>query len=167
MNQQSPIPEITSFPKIYRFSRFTRVFTLIMAMLIIAYSIYFILTQINSDSPTFKRVMPFIILFFSIDSISRNLFSLNTLKIFEDRVGFSFIGKRNLFIPWLNLKKIEVYKGKQRMFILWYTENGVDKKYYLSMQFPNMLEIINQISYFAPHAELDEFVSSLTVFRKK
>ncbi len=166
MNQINPFTEETKFPVTYRFSRFTRGFTLLLALLIVAYSLFFIFSHVNQNSRTFQKVLPFIILFFAIDSVSRNLFSINKITLFEEKVGFFFIGKKNIFIPWLNLKKMEVYTGKQRLFVIHYIENGIDKKFYLSMQFPNMLEIVNRIVYFAPHMELDDFVTSLIIINK-
>lgn len=159
--------DLYSLPKNYRFPRFSRYFTLIMSVLIIIYAIYMIFTKVNDDTSTFMKIIPFLIMFLSLDSLSRNLMSLNKVFIDEQMIKFSFLAKKSVSIPWLRMNKMELYKGKSRSFVIYYTENGIEKKFYLTMQFPKMIEIINLIAYLAPHVEFDEFIRSLAVLPKK
>ena len=64
------------------------------------------------------------------------------------------------------MTKMEIYKGKAKGFNIFYIENGQEKKYFLTMQFPKMIEIINLIVFLAPHVEYDEFVKSLAILPK-
>jgi hypothetical protein len=163
MNLNNPLDALNNLPKAYNFPRFNRIASIIMAGLVIIYSLMVVFFSINDQSTTAQKVIPFILLFLSFNLLIKGLFSLNTVLIEDDAVTFKYILKKNIKIPWLRLQKIEMYKGRPKSFILTYTENSQEKKYMLTMQFPNLIEIINIIAYLAPHTENDKFVASLLI----
>lgn len=162
----NPYEDLYELPKRYVFPKFSRYFALIMSALLIAYGIFVIFTKLDENASTFFKIVPFFIIFLALDSLSRNLFSLNTVCINEEVFQMKYIAKKNITIPWLRMIKIELYKGKAKGFNIYYTENGEEKKQFLTMQFPKMIEILNLIVYLAPHIEYDEFVQSLAIFPK-
>lgn len=161
------IKDSINLPQTFQFPKFTRYFTLVLGVCVIIYSLFFLFTQINSDSAVFKKILPFIIMFFAYDSVSRNLFSLNKIILTQRNIQFSCIAKKTLIINWEDMLKLESYLVKGKFFLLHYSENGVEKKYYFPMAFKNIIEIINFIKQFSPHLETDEFVKSLIFLPKE
>ncbi|MCB5251229.1 MAG: hypothetical protein RBS16_04155 [Candidatus Cloacimonadales bacterium] len=158
--------ELYQLPKSVSFPKLSRYFALIMGILLIIYSIFVIFTKLNENTSTFMKIVPFFIAFLALDSITRNLFSLNKITINEQELKLTFLAKKSVTIPWLRMTKMEIYKGKAKGFNIFYIENGQEKKYFLTMQFPKMIEIINLIVFLAPHVEYDEFVKSLAILPK-
>ena len=72
-----------------------RYFALIMGILLIIYSIFVIFTKLNENTSTFMKIVPFIA-FLALDSITRNLFSLNKITINEQELKLTF-GKNQLY----------------------------------------------------------------------
>ena len=58
---------------------------------------------------------------------------------------------------------MELYIKKKRTITILYNEGEIEKKFYFSMAFPNMLEIINSIAELAPHLEYDEYFKKLVI----
>ncbi|HOD53923.1 MAG TPA: hypothetical protein PKJ08_05305 [Candidatus Cloacimonadota bacterium] len=162
----NPYEDLYQLPKKFVFPRFSRYFALSMSILLILYSIFVIFTKLNEDSSAFMKIVPFLIAFLALDSLSRNLFSLNSVHINDQQLELAFLAKKKITIPWLRISKMELYKGKAKGFYIFFTENGEEKKHFLTMQFPKMVEIINLIVYLAPHAEYDEFIKSLAIIPK-
>ncbi len=156
--------ESINFPIVYKFPQFMRFFTLIIATMIIIFSLFVVFTQISSDSSTFKKILPFLIMFLSTDSLVRNLFSLNKVTIIEEGIIFSSLAKRNLFVKWKDIVKLETYQVKGKYFVLHYhnsVEDNQVKKHYFPMAFNNIIEIVNYIVHLSVEIETDEFVKSL------
>lgn len=157
----------TSFPLHFRFPLFTRYFTLILGILVILYSLFFIFTQINADTSKFQKFLPFIIIFFAFDSVSRNLFTVNKISLFKDKIEFSYLAKKKVVIFWENVKKLESYQEKGKFFVIHYLDaSGTIKKHFFPMAFKNIIDIINYIANFNEKIEMDEFVSSLVFIQK-
>lgn len=165
--ENTPFDDLYNLPKKYVFPRFSRYFTLSMGILIIFYVIYLIFFRLTADSSAFAKIVPFIIAYLALDSVSRNLFNLNKVLITDQGICFKFIAKKTVFIPWLRMTKMDMYKGKAKAFVITYTANSEEKKFQLTMQFPNMIEIVNLIAYQAPHIEFDQFTKSIIVAAPK
>jgi hypothetical protein len=151
----------------FTFPKFTRYFTLIMGIAIICFFIFFIFTKIDSNTSTFKKIVPFIIIFLAFDSVSRNVLSLNKVKIYDKHISFTFLLKKNVNINWEDIKKIESVTNKLRYFIINYEIDNTAKKFIYPMSFPNTIEILNLIKEFAPAAEFDDFAGSLIIEKKE
>ena len=76
------------FPRVYRFNQFIRWFTLSFGILAIAYSFWLIFTKVNIDSSKFQQFVPFAIMFLALNSVFRNLFSLNSIRFQKDSIAF-------------------------------------------------------------------------------
>ena len=169
-----------TFPKKYKHPLFSRYFTLCLGILVIAYMFFYIFTQVNLDTPTFRKVLPFIIILFAFDSVSRNLFTLNQITFKETDIHFSFLLKKKLVIKYEDLLKIEAFVTKKKYFSLYYkaSERVVAnpketfdvesiereiKKFSFPMSFANIIEILNLLKTMAPQMETDEFVGSVVI----
>jgi hypothetical protein len=108
-----------------------------------------------------RKIIPFVILLLSFDSVSKNLFTLNKVTISEKFLKFSALAKKSVVIEWENLVKIEFEKKKGKTFLVHYKEKDVMKIYDFSLAFKNVLDILSCIKIMAPHIEIDEFVESL------
>ena len=156
--------ELDNLPIFFTFPRFMRYVTLVIGFMLLVFSFYVVFTQINGDSSTFKKILPFIIMFLAADSLFRNLFSLNKVSIYKDKVVFSYIAKKKLIVNWRKINKLETYQGKGKFFVLYYYDNVNSKeikKYYIPMAYNNILEIVNYIVYLSNDIQTDDFVKSL------
>ncbi len=154
-------------PRTYRFNRFIRFVTIILALFAIVYAVWYVFSGVTQDSSTFRKIVPFVIIFFAFNSLFRNLFSVNSIIFSNDGIAFRYMGKGTLFIEWDNILKLSVYSGKTRAVQLEYLNRAGDNKTFVfTMNFPNLLEIINSIAELANNAEYDEFMSNVIVGKK-
>jgi hypothetical protein len=126
----------------------------------VIFTIYVFVTEINADSPTFKKVLPFLIVFFAYHAISTNILSLNKVVIGEQFIIFSAIAKRKVRINWVDITRVDSIIEK-KMFAIHHLRDEQMHKYLFPMTYKNILDIINFIYLMAPHIETDEFVQSL------
>ena len=87
--------ELYQLPKSVSFPKLSRYFALIMGILLIIYSIFVIFTKLNENTSTFMKIVPFFIAFLALDSITRNLFSLNKITINEQELKLTFLAKKS------------------------------------------------------------------------
>ena len=153
--------ESVKLPMHFVFPKFTRYFTLILSVTVVLYALYVAFTVITADASTWKKILPFIIMFFAYDAVHRNLFSLNKISLTKDFIRFSYIAKRSVQINWEDLRRLEAHIQKGKYFIMHYSAGEEVKKFQFSMAFKDMIDIINFIKILAPHIETDEFVGSL------
>lgn len=155
------------FPRVYRFNPFVRWFVILLSLFAIAYSVIYIFTAVDADTSTIRKIIPFVIIFFAANSLFRNLFSLNSVLFKEDGISFRYLASKNVYIPWENLLKLSLYPGKARAIKIHYLADEREKDLVITMNFPNMLEIINSISEKCPHLEYDEFMKNITLTDKE
>jgi ABC-type multidrug transport system fused ATPase/permease subunit len=152
------------FPRSYWFNQVIRWFTIVFSTLAIVYGGWLIVNKINADSSTFTKVVPFLVIFFALNSLLRNLFTINRLIFWSEGIGFTYLLKKNVFIRWHDILSIKLIKARQRILDIRYTaKDGEVKVHELTLAFPKMLEILNAIIEMVPQAELDDFVSSVAV----
>ena len=158
------INERKGFPRSYWFNQAIRWFTILFSGLAIIYGGWLIVNKVNVDSSTFTKVVPFLVIFFALNSLLRNLFTINRLIFRAEGIEFTYLLKKNVYIPWQDFVSIKLIKARQRILDISYTGNeGEIKVHELTLAFPRMLEILNAIIEMVPQAELDDFVSSVAV----
>ncbi len=151
------------FPRTYRFNRFIRWFVILLSLFAIAYSVRYILTAIDSETSTFHKIVPFVIIFLASNSLFRNLFSLNSIIFKKEGLLFRYLASRSIFINWDDIRKLALHSGKSRAIKLSYTHNGQDKELVFTMTFPHMLEIINSLAEMCPDIDYDDFMKNVTL----
>jgi len=161
------IKESTKLPIHYLFPRFIRFFSLTMASLIMAYAIYMILFDIYADSSFFKKLFPFLIMFFTFDSIYKNLSTLHTVSFYDKYLQLSFLAKKNITIAWENIVRIDTNEINKRVVYIHYMQDGSKKTFPFVMSYPNFIDILNFIKIFAPQIETDDMVNSLIFIPKE
>ena len=147
-------------PVHFDFPKFTRYFTLIIAILVITYSI-FMITQIGDHTTTVKKVLLFVILFLAFESFLRNVTTLNRVTVSIKHLKFSAIAKPSLKIEWENLKKINFEEQKGKTLEFHYLIDGKEKVYHLSLAYKNLVDILFLVKLMANNVELDDFVKEL------
>lgn len=155
------------FPRVYRFNQFIRWFTLSFGTLAIIYSFWLIFTKVNADSSKFQQFVPFAIMFLALNSVFRNLFSLNSIRFQKNAIAFRYLLRKSVRIPWVDILKIELNDSKRKMIRLLYTNNGEEKNFEFTINFPNMLEIVNSIAEMCPQMEFDEFMEKVIISDKE
>jgi hypothetical protein len=166
MNKLEDIIDINKrkgFPRVYRFNQFIRWFTLSFGTLAIAYSFWLIFTKVNVDSSKFQQFVPFAIMFLALNSVFRNLFSLNSIRFQKDAISFRYLLRKSVKISWVNIIKIELNDSKRKMIRLQYLYNGEEKNFEFTINFPNMLEIVNSIAEMNPNIKYDEFIEKVII----
>ena len=166
MNELEDIIDISKrkgFPRVYRFNQFIRWFTLSFGTLAIAYSFWLIFTKVNVDSSKFQQFVPFAIMFLALNSVFRNLFSLNSIRFQKDAVSFRYLLKKSVKISWVDIIKIELNDSKRKMIRLQYLGYGEEKNFEFTINFPNMLEIVNSIAEMNPNIKYDEFIEKVII----
>lgn len=161
------INKTKGLPRTYKFNQFIRWFTIIFAVLAIAYSIWLIFNKVDSDSSKFVQFVPFAIMFLALNSFLKNLFSLNKIKFTQDVVSFQYLGKKNVNIKWESLTRLELNDDKRRMIRLKYIEDDKEKYLEYTLSFPKPLEIANSIAEMAPQIEFDEFMAAVVITDKE
>ncbi len=151
-------------PRVYRFNQFIRWFTLFFGIAAIAYAIWMIFARIDADSSKFFKFVPFAIMFLALNSVLKNLLSLNSINFTMDRVIFSYIARKSVVIPWTSLKRMELNDSKRKWIRLRFEDNDSEKTFEFTMSFPNMLEIVNSIAEMCPQMEYDEFLEKVIIF---
>ena len=151
------------FPRTYRFNQFIRWFTLSFGTLAIAYSFWLIFTKVNADSSKFQQFVPFAIMFLALNSVFRNLFSLNSIHFQKDAIFFRYLLRKSVKISWIDIIKIELNDSKRKMIRLQYMDNSEEKNFEFTINFPNMLEIVNSIAEMNPNIKYDEFIEKVII----
>jgi ABC-type multidrug transport system fused ATPase/permease subunit len=156
------------FPRSYWFSPIIRWFTVFFSVFAIAYALRLIFTKINADSSTFTKLVPFLIIFFALNSLLRNLFTLNRLRFKENCLEFHYLMKKTVIINWTDFISIKLRNARQRILDIKYKDhNGNTKTHELTLAFPKMLEILNAIIEMTPQIALDEFMNSIVIAPEK
>jgi len=149
------------FPRTYRFNPFIRWFVITLSLFAIFYAVYYITTSIDSTSKTFHKIVPFVIIFFALNSLSRNFIYLNSIRFEDEMIKFRYLGKPTVAIRWGQFKKISLHTDKTRSIKIDYDNNGVDKSLIFTLNFPNLLEVMNAIAEMCPDLEYDDFMKSV------
>jgi hypothetical protein len=155
------------FPRVYKFNAFARWFTIILSLFAIFYAIWYVFAAVDANTAFFRKIIPFVIIFFAANSLFRNLFSLNSILFKQDEIVFRFIMPKDVHISWQNIDKLSLYEGKSRAIQIEYTEGERKRTLVITMNFPNMLEIINSIAELCPELELDDFMKNVVISDKE
>ncbi|MBT3169062.1 MAG: hypothetical protein HN952_02935 [Candidatus Cloacimonetes bacterium] len=163
INQLININEKRGLPRTYQFKQFIRFFTLFLSILAIGYAVWVILQKVDADSSRFTKMVPFIIIFLALNTVLRNLLTLNAITFTKENIIFKFLAKKKVVIAWNSIHKIVLNDGKHKTIGIHHqnqSENEM-KIFEFSMSFPNMLEILNSIAEMCPKAEYDEFIANV------
>jgi len=167
LNEFLDINKTKGLPRTYKFNQFIRWFTLIFAMLAIAYSVWLIFNKVNADSSKFSQFIPFAIMFLALNSFLKNLFTLNKIKLTKEIISFRYLGKKSVNIPWEKLVELGLNEGRRKMISLKYLDGGVEKTLEYSLSFSKPLEIANSIAEMAPQIKFDEFMGAVVITEKE
>ncbi|MFO7895965.1 MAG: hypothetical protein R6U84_03445 [Candidatus Cloacimonadales bacterium] len=155
------------FPRTYRFNQFIRWFTLLLGVFAIAYALWVIFNKIDGDSSRIIKFAPILILLLAVNSVIRNLFTLNSMKFYQDRISFRYIGKLPVDVKWSDFVSMKLSAGKRKAVQLIYHDEGKERDFRFFLSFPHILEVINSIAEMAPQMELDDFMQSIVVSEKE
>jgi hypothetical protein len=154
-------------PRTYRFNQLIRWFTLFLGLFAIAYALWVIFNKIDGDSSRIIKFAPILILLLAVNSVIRNLFTLNSMKFYQDKISFRYIGKLPVEIKWEDFVSMRLSAGKRKSVQLIYNSNGQERDFRFFLSFPHILEVINSIAELAPQMELDDFMKSIVVSEKE
>jgi hypothetical protein len=146
--------------KVFVFNQFTRWFVLVLSFLVVLYAVWVILYKLDSNSPKFFKIVPFIMIFLAANTILRNIFSLNKIVLRNKDVEFKYIGRKSQAVNYQEVMRISLAKAKLRAISIEFESNSDRNQIMILLSFPNILEIINNLALSCPNAEYDDFVQS-------
>ncbi len=149
--------------KVYRFNQFVRWLVLFFAVAAMVYAIWVAINKISADTGMFFKIVPFVIIFLAINTIIKNIFSINTVRFTSDDIRFGYIGRPRVIIPWKSMKKMEFVTSRQRQIRLTYEKDGNDVVFVFTTGFPKILDILNGILRERSDIELDDFLDKVLV----
>ncbi len=153
--------KINTLPKTYRFNPLIRFITILLGLFASYYSLWLIFTKLNQSSSGLTKYAPFIILFLGLNSLMKNLFTLNSIRLEEDKITFRYLLKKAKSIRWEDITRMEfIHKGMKAIKIF-YNEDGKQKSYYMILNMPKTLEIVNTMAEKAINSEYDEYLASI------
>lgn len=161
------INERKGLPRVYRFKRFIRWFTIFLATAAIIYAIWLIFSKVNVESSKFVKFVPFAIMFLALNSLIKNLFTLNKIVLTKKAIFFKYLSKKGTKIEWASIEKIELNDAKRKMIKILYLEDNKEKVFEFPISFPNMLEIINSIAEMCSELEYDDFIKNVIISEKE
>lgn len=142
-------------PVKYRYNRLAMTVTLGLSFVIIIYCLYFIARFVSTDTPTFYKILPFIICFIALDSILRKVTTINSITFDNDSIKIAYIAKKSKLIPYDAITRMELDK-RLHLMIDYQDEQGKECQLRLLPSFPLFMEIILNLSEFATKAEKPE-----------
>lgn len=151
-------------PRSYWFNQPIRWFTIAFALFAIVYAGWLIFTKIEADASTFTKVVPFIIIFFAVNSLLRNFLTLNRIYFSKDYLRLEYLLRKKVEIKWESIISIKLLSARQKLLTISYSDDKDEAKTQdLTMAFPKMLEILNAMLELCPQAELDDFMQGVIV----
>ncbi len=163
LQEYQNINQRKGFPRSYWFNQFIRWFTIIFSILAITYALWIIFTKINTDSTSFAKIVPFLIIFFALNSLFRNVFSLNRLMFRQEALEFHYLLRKTTIIAWNDFISIKMVRARQRVLDIKYQKSEGEAIQELTLAFPKMLEILNAIIEMTPQVKLDDFMESIVI----
>ncbi len=151
---RNQLPTRYCHPQVMRF------FMIGISILVLAYSLYFVIRFVNSDTANFFKLLPLFIMFICLDSLFRQTTSLNCITFFPERLRFSYIIKKPLEIPYEAITELKLHRRiTYYLHISYQDEQGMEQVFRTPASFPKILEIIVNIADLAPQAKLTDLLS--------
>lgn len=142
--------------RVYKFNPLIRYTTIVLALFALSYAIYVVLYKFTDSSTYFQKLLPYAIVFLSLNSLIKNFFTINTITVYENTVVFSKLLSKKVSIEILSIKKIEFAKGRSRFIRIIYQKDGEDSLYQFNSGFPRIFEVIGKFVEKNPKIILDE-----------
>jgi ABC-type multidrug transport system fused ATPase/permease subunit len=162
------INERKKLPRSYWFNPFIRWFTILFSVFAVVYGVWMIFNGVYSDSPTIKKVLPFLIIFFASNSLLRNLFTLNRVLFAQQYLRLDYLLRKSVVIKWQNFRSIRMQTPRHKILRITYTDDeGRERSHEFSLAFPHILEILNAMIELCPQVELDDFMESIVIADRK
>jgi|GEM_PF-2439671 len=143
------------YPIIYSYMMPVRYFMLAIAFATALYSLYFLVNFVYSDTPTFFKVLPLVIVYVSIDTMLRHLTGLNKVVFERDHLVLKYLVKKPLLIPYAMIRDLELKRKITYYVRISYEVDGKLNVYQTNASFPKMLKILLCIYEHSPNLNLD------------
>ena len=153
--------EEIKIPHTYRFNPIVRFSVLLLAIFAFSYAVYVLMVKISPASSTLHKIIPYAIIFLSINVVIKNLFNLNSIKITSEFIRFSYIAKKNKTISWNSVKSLELLKNKLKTIKLVYQDFEKTKAFYFGSDFTHIVVILKTIRELNPKIKFDEVLQKV------
>lgn len=155
-------------PRRYRVHPLLITIRVVMALALVAYSLYFLGRWVSADTHLILKILSLVILYIGLDSLFRHLTMLSSIIFTPECLWLRFPLKPSIPIPWENIEGAQLQKRITLYFILGYRDlKGRKRSFKTPASFPKMLEIMYNISALAPQAELNQELDGVVKYLKE
>jgi len=151
---------------VFRFPPFLRWLSIIVALLALAWAIYFITSDINAVDQWYKKAAPFLVLFLVINVLYKNLFTINSIRFTNSSVYFKPLLLKGFEIRFSQIKKLEFRMKGGKSIVLSYDEDGKRKTLIIPRGIEKIVIVLSLIAEQSPNIELDEFMKTVITTKR-
>ncbi len=149
-------------PVRYRVNPITRGFGIIANILISGWCLYVLFTYVKADSAWWIKILPLVVLFFSLDTLLRHLTSLNSVVFTPECLWLRYILKPSVAIEYDRITSMELRKAITYHVFLGFTDRKGNKRIIKTQaSFPRMIEIMYNIADLAPQIVMNEDLNKM------
>ncbi len=157
-------------PVRYRVNPYGKFFSIVLHLAICLWCLYVIVSPNvrTQDWSVFYRVLPYVVLFVSLDSLFRHLTSLYALIFTPECLWFRYILRPSIAVEYDRILSMELRRMiSYYMFLTFTDRNGSKRIIKTPASFPRMIEIMYNIADIAPQLVMnDELNKMIEVIRK-
>ncbi len=146
---------------VFRFPPFLRWLSIIVALLALAWAIYFITSDISTVDKWYKKAAPFLVLFLVINVLYKNLFTINSIRFSDSSVFFKPLLLKGLKIDFSQIKKLEFKIKGGKSIVLTYADDDKEKALIIPRGIEKIVILLTIIADRSPQIELDEFMKTV------
>jgi len=150
----------------FSFPIFLRSFTIILALLALAWSIYYILFSITASTRWFQKLAPFVVILLSVRVLYKNLLTTNSIVFYDKFLKLTYILRKPHKLPYNKIKKLEFKLKPRKIIVLTYEKDGGEVKIKIPRGISGIVKAINSIVKKSPQVKLDEFLASVVIQEK-
>ncbi|HOC95265.1 MAG TPA: hypothetical protein PK802_05250 [Candidatus Cloacimonadota bacterium] len=149
-------------PVRYRLHPLSRLPFLAISIAVAAWCLWVLFNRISSETPSFFRILPLVVLFIALDTAVRHLTNLNSVIFAPECLWLRFILRPSIAIPYERIQGMEFRKSITYYVYLKYTDaRGRDRLFKTNASFPKMLEIMYNIADLCPQIQMNDELAKL------
>jgi hypothetical protein len=150
-------------PRTYHFNLQLRWLSVFASLLTLGICLWFVFFQLTMQYPMFFRILPFLLIFFAVQTLFTQASSLNAVRFDPERIIFIYLLRKPHVIYWRQFRKMSFSTKGFRSIKITYEEGSELKEYQLTITFQNIIEIVNAIAELCPQLEFDDFMRNVIV----
>jgi hypothetical protein len=152
----------------FRFHPVVRALMIFLSSIALGYSIYFIVFLIPNIAgvTNFFKIVTVVVLYVSGSTLYKHLTSLNSIRMSNESLEFTFLLRRKITIPWDKLIRMEIYKVVVHYWKITYMDQyGNKKQFKTSLAFPGIMNALLHIYKMKSDIEMNELLQKVLEYK--